>query len=227
MAGLADFLRDALQPRREQRRTPPTTGQMISRAHSRLGSWRAVSKAFGVSESTLRRWRHEGVKPSAGKVEAMRSWDAASRMRRAALPDSKVTLRFDFDGRSRHVSASNLRLRDGTMERVRQAWVAEGPQAGVAAFLAGIGDRWYRQHVAAWDARERAVDQLPEATAAEAEELIDADEADMIGAINLWGDTPEGEEYDPGDFGMDPAEVVGEEIQTEIADYEMSVSGIQ
>jgi len=147
----------------------------------------------------------------------MRSWDTMSRMRKGAVPDSRVNMSWEFDGRARTVSADQLRLAQGTMEAVRAAWIAGGPDDAVTAFVTRIGDSWYRQRLAAYDARARVLDQLPDApdmTPDEEEDYLDlALDDEAIGAGYGYGDIP-------------PEEVLGEEIQGEISEYDMVVHSL-
>jgi len=231
MAGLSEHLAKVLMPARERRsKGEPAPYRIWMRALTRLGTWRAVAAAFGVSESTLRRWRRHQARPSPDKVTAMRRWDRASRMR-ARLPAEKdLTLSWEFDGRHRLTPGGNLRLRPGTLAAARDAWIQQGPTGGVAAFLAGVGDYWYRQHLAAWDASERALEAADEA-ADELDLLDEEDQEDQEDVGELWVTRAEleaeagGYDIDPADYGLDPDDVYGDEIQAEVADYEMGVNG--
>ena len=224
MAGLADHLGKLLFTRAGARATrPPSPKVMWGRARTRLGSWRAVAQTFGVSESTLRRWRRGQAVPSAPKVAAMREWDTASRMRKGSVPDSQLLMRWEFDGRARTVNAAQLRLTPGALDAVRQAWVTGGPAAAVEAFVSRVGDGWYRQHLAAWDARERALAALPEAP----DDLTDDELADLEDSVmDDIGDVIGGDIDAAYGDEVTYDDVAGEEIQSEIADYDMSVHSL-
>lgn len=228
MAGLADHLSKLLFTAHGARaKRAPSPRQMWGRAHTRLGSWRAVAQAFNVSESTLRRWRRGEAKPSPAKVEGMRSWDTASRMRRGALSDDTVRMVWEFDGRQRTVHADQLRLAPGTLEAVRDQWIAKGQDAAVQLFVNRVGDLWYRQKLAGWDAREVKLAQIKESPAGLTEDeqetwgkvVGDIDEEDLESA---WDDE-EWEEYGGAYDELTGDEVIGEEAQDEISEYDMTV----
>jgi hypothetical protein len=142
-----------------------------------------------------------------------------SRLRKAPDPD-KLLLRFEFDGRHREVDAAGLRLAPGTLQAAQDAWVTGGPSAAVAAFLQGVNDpnHWYRNHLAAWDVRERALARIPDTgdlTDEEVEDLEDIALAELDENLGAgYGD-------------ITPEEVAGEEIQGELEEYFMAVYGLR
>lgn len=224
MAGLADHLGPLLMTSHGARaKRAPSLRQIISRAHTRAGTWKATAAALGISEATLRRWRNGTQKPSADRLERVRQWDTMSRMRRH-LDDKTIKLEFTFDGRWRTVTAKDLRLQPGTLDACRKEWVEKGPQAAVGRFLERIGDPngWYRKHLTAWEAQEQA-----KATRAALD--LDGEDDDELWARYV----AELEEMDPDDFhlyyGSDASidDMAGEEsAAAENAEYQMSVIGM-
>ncbi len=120
-------------------------------------SRRAQSRQTGIPETTLRRWEG-GIDPKAQEarlpqlVSAYRAQimtpGAAARWR--ADQFSWTVTGVPTKGRSartadRDLSASKLKIRPGTGEKIVAAYLAGDDKGAARAFVAGIGDPWYRQ----------------------------------------------------------------------------------
>jgi hypothetical protein len=137
---------------------PPLITQLRT-AYRRNGSWRATAQALGVSESTLRGWRSGTQKISEAKREAVSEYTRANRRQNyrtsvQQIQRSKLSLPFEYNNKGQvTVGADNLRLKTGTMEAVADA-LKKGDRKGAAtAFVAGIGDNFYRAKFGSYDAR--------------------------------------------------------------------------
>jgi hypothetical protein len=130
----------------------PDPGATAGIAELRRGmTWDAVARATGVHKRTLQRiasGRH--ASPRAGT--AQRIVDAVRAERVTVPARDSVVLRTTDHGdkpRERTLTARNLRLGGDTMREVADAYRSGGGDgAMVAAFLAGVGDQWYRSYLA-------------------------------------------------------------------------------
>lgn len=119
---------------------------MVVRLREQYGSNAAASRAVGIPDSTLRRW-YNGAHPSARNAEkaerAMR--DVATP--RLAQEGFKLQTQDNRDGRLRTISAEQLKLKEGTLDRVREK-IVQGDEAGARReFLKGVQEPYYRQYL--------------------------------------------------------------------------------
>lgn len=152
MSGLADRLISEMAGH-----DVPTTPMSFRQKAEELRRTVGVSKGAeiaGVDRRTFQRWFE---KWNAGKDHhpRQRSLDAVDLGVRLAwtareVPDFgwaiQVNDRNDPRRSTRTVSMAQLKLYPGTMERVAEVYRATGnAEAAAAAFLAGVGDRFYRR----------------------------------------------------------------------------------
>jgi len=118
----------------------------------REGSGRAVAKRIGVPESTIRGWG-KGATPRAATRQRVIETVREARTRPSLLGDPGVLIPVVSQdrkrgSRERDVSGAQLGLRAGTLAEVRRIWVKTGnADAAAAAFVAGIGDPWYKAQI--------------------------------------------------------------------------------
>jgi hypothetical protein len=127
----------------------------LTELREQLGSGRAVARHLDVNESTVRRML-------AGKTRAPKP-TTLEKLRRGSInrdvPHSAVVLHTrDRDrNRDRTLRDSNLRLAEGTMRRVADAYIATGDlEAAGAAFLAGVTVAFYQAYLRPRDVGELA-----------------------------------------------------------------------
>lgn len=162
---------------------PTPLGGWLDQANElilRRGSLTAAAKYAGVDRRTYQRW-YEHIR--AGKTPKPRPGTLAKleastrRARVGTLPDPKTVVIHTEDrdsGRNRTISGRQLRLRDDTMRQAADAWIATGdPEAAGAAFLAGVGDSWYREYLRPRESVAEPVDEDEDGTLYE---LVDDDE---------------------------------------------------
>lgn len=116
----------------------------VAELKTRYGSGRKAAKATGIPESTLRRVAKTGRAGSANldKLDqGVRSGRVSGTLTDANL---KISATDRTSGREREITATQLKLKPGTVERMRAAYVAGDDQGAAKALLDGIGDTWYR-----------------------------------------------------------------------------------
>lgn len=117
------------------------------------GSQRRAAQLAGVDRRTLQRWfqrerQGQPVRPRPGTAAKV-----GTGLRRAMLSPTRptdatfhISVTDRADGRHRELSARQLRLATGTMDRAAEVWVRTGdPEAVAVAFLGGVGDRFYQR----------------------------------------------------------------------------------
>ncbi|MEV0461039.1 hypothetical protein [Catellatospora methionotrophica] len=153
---------------REVQQSPMTFREKAEELRRTAGVTKGARIA-GVDRRTFQRWFEKwnaGLNPKPRKdtldkldFGVRRAWVATP------LPDGAVVLnvkdRNDTARAVRTITAKQLRLSPGTMNRVADVYVATGDaEAAAAAFLAGVQDRFYRRWLtpprgdrdaAAWD----------------------------------------------------------------------------
>lgn len=147
MSGLGDFLQSKFVESGNGGSFLDHVNEMVGR-HGVTGA----SKELGVDRRTIQRWRSGKIRnpkpPTVNKVERARR---GSRIR--ANPPTESTLIIntteppDAKGRTRHrqLRGTQLKLRDGTLIAVQQAYVETGDKEVMArTFLGGIGDAFYK-----------------------------------------------------------------------------------
>lgn len=137
------IISDGQEPTEAQR-----PAELVAKLKEQHGSVRAAGRALGIPESTLRRWG-KGNAPSSRSISRVET-AARSLHLRSIDPDKfrfVVKDRPDRDGRERvrELSAQQLQLRPGTLERMRDAHLRGDHEAAAKAFLGGVGNDWYRQ----------------------------------------------------------------------------------
>lgn len=132
-----------------------TFGAKLAAIREQYPSRRAMAKGTGIPETTLRRWDSQGLTSkgqaaNAGRLDAayraailnraiMERWRANGMVIHVAgVPDHNRTI-------NRSVNANQLRLRPGTGDKVVDKFMAGDNAGAAAAFVAGIGDEWYRK----------------------------------------------------------------------------------
>lgn len=140
-------------------RRAPSTRQLINQAYARGGrTWKGAAAFLGVTESTLRRWRH-GATPSGVNIQRIRAQAAELRRTRGALPvpaTSTARIRFLFDGRYRDYPLANLKLDPAALRTAQSQLLGRDYDGATRTFLTGIRDGWYRGHFTAYEAQRRA-----------------------------------------------------------------------
>jgi hypothetical protein len=141
--GLIDVVRAALTGGRSY--PEMTLAQRMAELKALHGSGRAAARAAGIAETTFRRI----IKNGSGRADNLAKVDRAVREGRTsgtALNDRdlKITATDRDSGRTRTISAEQLKLRPGTVEKMRDAYLRGDDTAAAKALLDGIGDPWYK-----------------------------------------------------------------------------------
>lgn len=132
--------------------SPMSFGDSVQYLRQREGSGRAAARRLGVSESSLRRWG-KGTTPKAATQDKVLRTVRELRSRPSTMGDAGVMLPVVSQDRKRgrrerDVSGQQLKLQPGTLKRAHDVWVKTGDaDAAAAAFVAGIGDPWYRAQI--------------------------------------------------------------------------------
>lgn len=111
-----------------------------------------AAKDMGVDRRTVQRWRSGKIRtpkaPTRSKVERA---TRGARIRANAPSESTLTIRTteppDRKGRVRHreLRGTQLKLRPGTVDATKQAYIDTGDKEVMArTFLGGIGDAFYK-----------------------------------------------------------------------------------
>lgn len=120
---------------------------LLGALRDRLGSGRAVSRATGVNESTIRRLISGKTRvPKASTVVALRR----AVVDPGAMSDSgwSMDTRDRDSDRERTLTNTNVKLAPGTMRRMAETWIETGDQEAAAArFLEGVTVPWYRAYL--------------------------------------------------------------------------------
>lgn len=167
MSRLGDRLVNIMRGR--EIRQPPMTFREKAEELRRTAGVTQGAKIAGVDRRTFQRWFEKwnagkNPKPRKHSLDLLdfgvrRAWVAT------APGDGAVVLtvkdRNDTARAARTITAKQLKLAPGTMDRVAEVYVATGDaEAAAAAFLAGVQDRFYRRWLtppradrdtAAWD----------------------------------------------------------------------------
>jgi hypothetical protein len=132
--------------------TPSTFTRDVQYLRQRGGSGRAAARLAGVNESTLRRWAR-GSTPKQGTAQRIAATVRELRSRPSRLGDKGVLVTVTSHerkraDRTRAISGAQMKLKPGTLERAHNIWVSTGDaDAAARAFVAGIGDPWYRANL--------------------------------------------------------------------------------
>jgi hypothetical protein len=142
--GLVDVVRGALTGGREYA-PEMTLAERMAELKERHGSGRSAARHAGIAETTFRRI----MKSGSGRADNVGKLDHAVREGRIAgtsLTDAnlKITATDRSNNRPRTLDAQQLKLRPGTVEKMREAYLRGDDQAAAKALLDGIGDPWYR-----------------------------------------------------------------------------------
>lgn len=123
-----------------------TPTDMLLEIFTEIGSGRATARYVGVAPSTLAGWLH-GRHPRPASAAKIVAASRQFRMRDNQPTENTVVIntRDRNDGRPRTLTTDNLRLLPGTIERAREAYLRGDDVGAARAFLAGIGEPWYRQ----------------------------------------------------------------------------------
>ena len=138
----------------------PAFKTQLNMAHRKAGSWKAAAANLGVSESTLRSWRNGSHRPSTGKRATVEEYTRGQRKtstRRVIeqMDPAHLELAFTYNKSHATLTANNLRLRPGTMPKVFRALLGGDEQGAAAAFIAGIGDDWYKARLAEHEVQQK------------------------------------------------------------------------
>lgn len=158
MSGLSDRLLSIITGGRG---TPAPGGSFREQAdalRARAGSLNAAARLAGVDRRTYQRWYErwnagKEPRPRPGTLARLAEGQRRAQLDPARPGEGAVSLRVvdrgkgrNPGGRERVLTNTNLRLRPGTMDRVRDTWVRTGdPEAAAAAFLAGITVPFYKR----------------------------------------------------------------------------------
>lgn len=147
MSGLGDFLESKFVQ-------AGNGGSFLDHVNEMVGRMgvTGASKEMGVDRRTIQRWRSGKIRnpkpPTVSKVERARR---GAQIRANAPSESTLTIRTteppDKKGRVRHreLRGTQLKLRAGTLDATKQAYVETGDKEVMAkTFLGGIGDAFYK-----------------------------------------------------------------------------------
>jgi transposase-like protein len=133
----------------------PLTFREALAAALELGeSKRGAARLLGVSDSTVRRWMSGGTQPKQVHQDRLQSVVRAAQSRQKwpsddALHLSVVTKESRRPERDRTITGRQLRLTQGTLDRVRRTWIVTGSSdEALKTFLSGVQDPWYRAQIA-------------------------------------------------------------------------------
>lgn len=132
--------------------------QSVARAAiERYGSGRAAGRALGVDEKTIRRWKNGET----ARSEHVNRIAREARQQNADRATGPVEVKFRYAKRDRAVKfgdGGRQKLRPGTTDRMKDAYV-RGDREGMAkAFIDGVDDGWYRrQFRTAMEAEEEGI----------------------------------------------------------------------
>jgi transcriptional regulator with XRE-family HTH domain len=155
---LKDFIHGALTGGGEIiREAAPLPEKLAELREAAGGSRRAAAKAAGVPESTWRRWERGAAAKAAG-VEKIGHAVRARNLSPDAPTDQTIRIQTGDrnSNRSRTLNAAALKLRPGTMDKVKEAYLRGDDAAAAKALIDGIGDHWYRRYLSRGEAAEGA-----------------------------------------------------------------------
>lgn len=148
MSGLGDFLQ-------RQFVESGNGGSFLDHVNEiirRRGSVTGAAKELGVDRRTIQRWKSGTIRtPKAVTRNKVEKVVRGSKIRGSAPTESTLRINTteppDKKGRVRHrqLRGTQLKLRTGTLDAVKQAYVETGDKEVMAkVFLGGIGDAFYK-----------------------------------------------------------------------------------
>lgn len=129
--------------------------EQLAEVRARTGSVAGTARLAGLPRRTVRYWfdrlaEGKTPKPKPTTLEKLSAAVRETRLSPARPKDAEVSLNTrDRDrGTPRTISARQLQLAQGTMDRCARVWVQTGDAEQAAAeFLRGVGDAWYRAYL--------------------------------------------------------------------------------
>ncbi len=115
----------------------------IAELKGRHGGVSGLARYLGVHRTTVQRWQRGATTPNPARLEQLGS-EVRSDTRRLDQ-NALIVSGMDSDGRRRQIRPDQLRLAPGTMDAVRDKWIATGDGNAAAIVLwQGIGDSFYK-----------------------------------------------------------------------------------
>ncbi|MGH2532878.1 MAG: hypothetical protein ACRDJW_11320 [Thermomicrobiales bacterium] len=171
------------------RRHDETWRDLVHDFQAEKGSGRAAARAAGVPPSTWRRLvKGETRNPKPATLARVTRGVRAARIVNDVRQDTFTMHAKDPRAihLTRKITARQLQLAPGTIDRVREAYLAGDDRGAAAVFIAGIGDPWYRQWL------------TPRSSVAQTGEMDDED-AERLGKDAATGAGDEDEDEDEGE----------------------------